>query len=294
MLNTRSYRNNLGYQIDIDRFHPIRINKLDRINKNNYYYDGYNVNMTINKTSEYGLQYGGGKKIEQSGDGLDFQTISNTLKLLHSGTKKLSDFYSSETGNMIKNKYGKFMNSNKNWRPGFVGEKHMINKQGLTYNFLGPGTNIQARIDRNDPPLDGYNGLDSAARVHDIAYSKANNWSEVRKADKEFIKNVEKSTANNLSKTFIKGLFKVKNISEDSGIVKPSYFTKFPNIQDSIPKKIQEPQTDFEGKGIEFNSNSDPTMKLKNKLKNKIKKQKNNKKIDKLMGIAMNSIKKRL
>lgn len=48
------------------------------------------------------------------------------------------------------------------------------------YKFLGPGTRLQQRLSRGDVPI---NGLDAAARAHDIAYSKTTDTKERNKAD---------------------------------------------------------------------------------------------------------------
>lgn len=48
------------------------------------------------------------------------------------------------------------------------------------YNFLGPGTKLQKRLARGDTPI---NGLDAAAREHDISYSKTKDTKERNKAD---------------------------------------------------------------------------------------------------------------
>lgn len=262
MLYTRSMRDNIGYQIDVLRPHPMFVHPHHRINKNHYTYDGYNTSMDYIRGGEKGLQYGGA---------IDFDTIQKTLNLLYEGSKLVSKAYSSEVGTQLKNSYGKFMNkSNPNWRPGFAGEKHMLNTHGVTYNFLGPGTNLEARLKRGDPPLDS-KGLDAAAKVHDIDYANAKNWNEVRTADKKFIKNVEASDINRASKTVIKGLFKAKMIGEDVGFVKPSDFTSFPNIQDSEPSKIEEtqPSINVSGQGLNIlrKVKKDPAWKLRNKMK---------------------------
>ncbi len=295
MLISRRYRNNLGYQIDVDRHHPIYQYETERYNKNHYEYDGYNTRMYYHKGSEKGLQYGGGHKVDngQIGKGIDPQAVIKALQLLYVSGKAVSRFYSSETGTKIKNTYGNFMNKyNPNWRPGFAGEKHMLNKQGVTFNYMGPGTNLKARLARGDPPLDGIQGMDAVAKIHDIDYSRARNWKDVRIADNKFIKNIEKSDANRISKTFIKGLFRAKKIGEDIGIVKASDFTSFPNIQDELPDKMEEkqPTINISGQGKIFGKNHDPAR----KLKNKIKKYRRKKKVDKIMDIAFKSIKKRL
>jgi hypothetical protein len=56
-------------------------------------------------------------------------------------------------------------------RPGFPGEKHAIRLsspfKGSSYNWMGPGTNIAARLARHDP---GINQADEIAKKHDLAY----------------------------------------------------------------------------------------------------------------------------
>ncbi len=171
-----------------------------------------------------------------------------------------------------------------------AGEKHLLTKRGITYNWCGPGTNVSARLQRGDKGIDDA-GLDLACKSHDLDYTRAKDWSDVRKADKQFIKNLDKTTIGPKSKKLIKGLFKAKMLGEDIGIVKPSSFTSFPNMQNAVPPKIQEqqPTVNISGQGI-FSNNGDPAK----KLRSKIKKYRNKKQTDKLMNIAFKSIKKRL
>ena len=146
MLLTRSYRNNMGYQIDVGRRHPLSAQQLQRANKNHFHFDGYNTHIKRDQMSQNGLQYGGGKKNYhlgkgsnccQSGKGLNAVAIAKTAKMLYSGAKIANKLYASETGNQIRNTYGKFMNNNPNFRPGYAGERHLLDSRGITYNFCG-------------------------------------------------------------------------------------------------------------------------------------------------------------
>ncbi len=297
MLLSQAFKNNHGYQIQVDRLHPIYTYEMLRSNRNHYDNNGYDCYMTINKPIKTAIQTGQGyahnpKGDYMSGQGVDPVSIAKTLAMLKQGAESVVKAYSGETGTFIKNTYGKFMNEkNPNWRPGFVGEKHMVNKHGLTYNYLGPGTALSQRLERGDPPLDGASGLDAAAKIHDIEYSKAQNFSDVRAADKKFIENVEQSTAGPLSKKFIKGLFKAKMVSEDFGVLKPTAFAKFPNVQDDVPPVIEDKQgsEDISGKGI-LRHPTDPARKLRNKMR----RHRNKANVDKIMNIAFKSIKKRI
>lgn len=75
------------------------------------------------------------------------------------------------------------------WASGFPGEKHMRTLGGYTYNFCGPGTNVQKRMARGDI---GISALDNICKQHDISYSTARRGKDIRKADREFIRQVNK------------------------------------------------------------------------------------------------------
>ena len=76
-------------------------------------------------------------------------------------------------------------------RPLHKGEYHLLNA-----NFEGPGTKIGLKEVRDFPP---YNNVDACAKKHDLAYYEASKLptqqerdSAVRKADEEFLKDIEK------------------------------------------------------------------------------------------------------
>lgn len=52
------------------------------------------------------------------------------------------------------------------------------------YQYCGPGTDLEKRLSRGDP---GINKLDQACKAHDIAYSKTNNSTDRRVADKALV-----------------------------------------------------------------------------------------------------------
>ncbi len=292
MLVTRSYKNNWGYQVDTNRPHPISVWEPQRNNRNHYSYNIENgdVKMAYNRGREQGLQYGGKHKSLncQLGKGIDPQAVIKALQMLKIAGKVAVKAYTSPAGNLVKNTYGKFMNKNPNWRPGFAGEKHMLTKRGITYNWCGPGTSVSARLQRGDV---GISELDEICKVHDLDYTKAKTWGDVRKADKKMISTLSKSNVDKPSKLLVKSLMQAKVLGEDVGIFGKETFVKFPNLQDEIPPKIQEsqPPIDLAGQG-HFFDNKDPAR----KLRSKIKKYRRKKQTDKLLGIAFQSIKKRL
>lgn len=50
------------------------------------------------------------------------------------------------------------------------------------YQFCGPGTKLEKRLERGDK---GVNGLDAACRIHDIEYSKSNDITQRHQADRQ-------------------------------------------------------------------------------------------------------------
>ena len=138
-------------------------------------------------------------------------------------------------GTYLSNTASEKFNQNPNWRSGFPGEKHAIisTPWGLTRaNYLGPGTNLLVRLERGDPSVDGPNGLDACAKVHDIAYGLARTEEDVRNADNEFLKCLEHVETSVAMKNFVMGLFKAKKLAEDIGFLDPSKFA--PDIKKEI------------------------------------------------------------
>ena len=61
--------------------------------------------------------------------------------------------------------------------PGLPGSKYEGEKHIPTYNYAGPGTRLDIRLDENDNPKQGeepINRVDEACYKHDIAYRDSN------------------------------------------------------------------------------------------------------------------------
>ena len=101
MLISRRYKNNSGYQINVDRLAPIFAGELQRYNRNHYSFDGYNTKMLYSRGSNKGLQYGGMNNESLSGSGL----ISKTLSMLYQGAKKIPAIYASKPVTILKNTF---------------------------------------------------------------------------------------------------------------------------------------------------------------------------------------------
>lgn len=122
----------------------------------------------------------------------------------------------------------------------YDGEKHGITPDGKWYNFLGPATKLEKRLDpkNKDYPASAkpINKLDAVAKKHDIAYQKVSrsygdkNKNElskmVRKADEEFIDEVDAlDNSNKLEKMVAKGAILAKMKAEDIGFLNKLKFT---------------------------------------------------------------------
>lgn len=88
-----------------------------------------------------------------------------------------------------KNKNKNKQNSKNKKKKGYGVIDYIINKlpeiHVPSYQFCGPGTDLQTRLNRGDP---GINELDAACKQHDISYSKVNDSKERYKADKALTK----------------------------------------------------------------------------------------------------------
>ena len=75
----------------------------------------------------------------------------------------------------------------KNARKGFKGEKHAPLRTGKGLkraNYMGPGTNLVARLRRGDQPV---TWIDGVSKVHDSDYFLAQNDAAIRKADRRMV-----------------------------------------------------------------------------------------------------------
>ena len=177
--------------------------------------------------------------IKQSGTGI-FDRIGDAISAIgFEGMKDIaeagSELVFGPIGTAISNIASEKFNKNPNWREGFPGEKHAIidTPWGLTRaNYLGPGTNLLVRLERRDPPVDGPNGLDSAARSHDIAYGLARTAEDVRDADDQFLQDLSNVESSTKMKNFVMMLFRTKKLAEDVGFLDPSKFA--PDIKKEL------------------------------------------------------------
>lgn len=122
--------------------------------------------------------------------------------------------------------------SDENARPLFPGEKHAMlqlpsGKMSVA-SFMGPNTNILARLTRGDPPR---TNSDAVAQMHDIQYSLASaqptkelQLQKIREADERMVKSLEKIKDTAFNKNVGKRLIQGKMLAEDAGLLSREKF----------------------------------------------------------------------
>ena len=162
--------------------------------------------------------------------------------------KKAEDAYTGETGTALRNL---IPDSDDTARPGFAGEKHAIiqlknGKNGVA-NYMGPGTNVVARVRRGDM---GRTPADQVAKRHDIDYALAQGLQNrekqlgaVREADNRMIRSLQGIQAGkhggDASRNIQMGmrLIQAKTLGEDLGVLDKAKFAgDLKNISD--PDKV--------------------------------------------------------
>ena len=158
---------------------------------------------------------------DQSGDGF--------IDIIHGIVNKGKKFVDLATGETATNLRNMLPDSDQNARPGFAGEQHGIlklpnGKFGVA-NYLGPKTNLEARLLRGDK---GRTPVDTTAQAHDIRYLKAKNTDDTRKADQIMLKKVNQIKKNRADApmNISQGRLIASKIKlEDLGLMKKNAFT---------------------------------------------------------------------
>jgi len=172
------------------------------------------------------------KIIDMGGEGILDLAKKGLVKIRKIG-ESASKLYESGVGKELLNL---IPDSDETARKGFAGEKHAIlklanGKYGVA-NYMGPGTNVIARVERNDPPR---TLSDKVAQRHDIDYtlaagmkSKDQQLKAVREADNRMINSLSRLESQKLDdrKNIMLGkqIIKAKTFAEDLGVLDKSKF----------------------------------------------------------------------
>ena len=122
-------------------------------------------------------------------------------------------------------------------RPSYPGEKHAIlklnnGKYGVA-NYMGPGTQLEKRLIRGDPPR---TLSDKVAMGHDSRYAVAKNQEAVAEADRIMIAKLKdmqkKRQDSNFNIQMGMRPIQAKMLAEKTGIIKPGRIATFGDVVD--------------------------------------------------------------
>lgn len=222
------------------------------------------------------------KKKDDLGGGAFMESLKKNLAAIPQRIAQASEAYSGPIGTTLRNMIPP---SDENARASFQGEKHAIlqlpnGKNGIA-NYMGPGTEVIKRLQRNDP---GRTESDKVAKRHDIDYvlaqgepTKAAQLVKVREADNRMIKSLQKIRENktDANRNIQMGLrlIQAKVAGENLGVLDKSKFAgdiKNINPEDRILLEAERNKSEQSGYGI--NGKLLPGQKLKMALlNNKVK-----------------------
>jgi len=128
------------------------------------------------------------------------------------------------------------------------GEKHlpqMVDGKLTNSNFIGPGTQIEKRMELGEKWMTPVSKLDSVAKNHDLDYYRAGKklkkdgnrvefLKEVKRSDNEFI---EKANKQGMSGKLSAGLIGLKSIAETTGILDTKTFSGSGYVKNKKTKK---------------------------------------------------------
>lgn len=230
---------------------------MTRLNQSRRQQVGYVYSPQVN--NDIGLTQGGRNmnlvhvqsfdQNQQSGEGfMDvvrgvFSKGLSGAQVLYDNKNRIADAYTGEIGTALRNA---IPDSDDTARNGYPGEMHMIlqlknGKNGIA-NYMGPGTEIEKRLRRNDP---GRTPADTVAKRHDLDYAlaqgartKAGQFQQVRAADNRMISTLKKINmrGTDVPRNIQAGmkLIQAKKIGEDLGIVDKQRFSgQLKDVSDS-------------------------------------------------------------
>ena len=132
--------------------------------------------------------------------------------------------------------------------------KKLVRRDGKiyqhSYNWAGPGTQVERRLSQNIQPIDG---IDAAAKDHDLTYTldfqrrmkqgQTVSKQEVQLADKRFVESVKKNKKDNpLFATAIPPVFKAKEIAENVGVLSHTAFFDPKTTGSGVATKTRKPK----------------------------------------------------
>jgi len=261
-----------------------------------------NVRAPVNTRTPYKSLYNVSVQNGQMGTGytLEGEGIMDTIRgLIDKGKnvgekaktlgQKASDLYTGEIGTALRNLVP---SSDETARPAFPGEKHAIlrlpNGKFGTANYMGPGTQLEKRLKRGDPPR---TITDKVAQAHDSRYALARSQADVANADKIMIAKLKELQRKRLgnSVNIQMGLrpIQAKYRAEQLGLVAPGSIASFgDSLKSSNRGLVESKLNELEQEGFGL-----PGDRLRMKLLRQMKTRKNKKKRGSGLGLPGGTLK---
>jgi hypothetical protein len=161
--------------------------------------------------------------------------------------------------------------SDDNARQQYPGENHALlklenGKTGIA-NYMGPGTQIEKRIAKADPPR---TLADKTAQAHDIRYAEATTAPEIRQADKKMVNTLKRIKKNRSDSRFniLQGmkLIQAKMKLEDAGVLSKGSFGDIGKPKPPISNLMVDKLEDLEQQGFGNADAVDAISELKKKM----------------------------
>lgn len=223
----------------------------------------------------YRLTMGMQNRIEPTG--MDGSGLFDKIKALMAkgasakqAVEKLGGVWSGELGTAVRNMVP---SSDENARPQFPGEKHAIlklpNGKYGTANYMGPGTQLEKRLRRGDPPR---TMSDRVAMAHDSRYALAKSQKDVAAADRKMIKKLkdmqQKGQDNSYNINMGMRPIQAKLRAESLGLVKPGKIASFGDAKDKalVSKTLKKLEQEGFGLALPGGSALLPGDRLKMKM----------------------------
>ena len=161
----------------------------------------------------------------------DIQSGGGILDNIRSGYDFTKGIYNNTSSDAIATLKNIVPSSDENARPAYAGENHAMlylpNKKYGIANYVGPGTQIIKRLERNDPPR---TMTDATAKAHDIRYTLATSLDDIRTADKKMINKLHdiKAKKQDANSNINQGLYGIQSkvALEDMGVMAKDKFAK--------------------------------------------------------------------
>jgi len=159
--------------------------------------------------------------------------------------KKVVRFYDSEMGTTLRNKFLPQENT------GFTGEHHVplkTNSGWMLASYCGPNTEVVKRVKRGD---NGVSLSDKVCKKHDIDYTLATNYEDIKKADDRMINSLKKIKGESqVNLKVLMNAIKAKRLGEKTGLINKNRYSTLSRLSDADRRVLKNNQQELEQQGF--------------------------------------------